>query len=162
MATVTRAAPDAISTYVHLVRWVLRQLPPVQADVWQRLLYRMLPVNCRFAYLQVTRPDAICCAYKCGAVETDLHAFSTCPKIHPIWAFHARAWRVYGVDFAWTRITQLGTFTVNDRGHLLTAAVIYLIWTRHNKVQYEDHNKLPTTAWEELTYPRAAYLLATD
>ena len=51
--------------------------PPVQGDVWLRLLYRMLPVNSRFYYLQPSQPTAVCCAYGCGAVETEHHAFHT-------------------------------------------------------------------------------------
>ena len=66
---------------------LLGQSSWVQADVWRRLLYHMLPVNCRFSYLQIERPDAICCANGCGSVETEHHAFHTCTSIYPIWSF---------------------------------------------------------------------------
>ncbi|RLO09020.1 hypothetical protein DYB28_012513, partial [Aphanomyces astaci] len=35
---------------------------------------------------------------------------------------------------------------------LLTASTLHLIWTEHNKVQYEDKTPLPPTAWNELSF----------
>ncbi|RLO10915.1 hypothetical protein DYB28_012980 [Aphanomyces astaci] len=123
----------------------------------------MLPVNCRFAYLQVERPDAICCTYGCGQVETQHHAFHACPRIHPVWSFHRDAWRPFGAPFTWSTISDLDLFTVNSRGDrhkdavktlwiLLTASTLNLIWTQHNKVQYEDANPLPLPQWFELSF----------
>ncbi|ETV89773.1 hypothetical protein H310_15398, partial [Aphanomyces invadans] len=66
MASSARTTPADLRGYVRRVRRVCRQLPPLHGDVWMRVLFRMLPVNCRFAHLQVERPDAICCAYGCG------------------------------------------------------------------------------------------------
>ncbi|OQR84004.1 hypothetical protein ACHHYP_14031, partial [Achlya hypogyna] len=98
-ATSTRTATDDIHSYVRRVRRILRRLPPVHSDVWLRLLYRMLPVNCRFAYLQVTNPSAVCCTYNCGAVETEHHALHAYPVVQPLWHLHACAWGAYGVSF---------------------------------------------------------------
>ncbi|RHY75448.1 hypothetical protein DYB30_006450 [Aphanomyces astaci] len=163
MSSTARATTAAIHSYVKRVRRTCRIPPPVQGDVWLRLLFRMLPVNCRFAHLQLERPDAICCAYGCGAVETQYHAFHACPHIHPVWSFHRDAWRRYGVSFAWSTISDLDLFTVNASGDrhkdalqtlwiLLTASTLHLIWTEHNKVQYEDKTPLPPTAWNELSF----------
>jgi hypothetical protein len=123
----------------------------------------MLPVNCRFAYLQVEQPAAICCAYGCGQVETQHHALYACPQVHPVWAFHRGAWSRFGVSFSWSTITDLDLFSVNDQSAhskdalrilwtLLTASTLYLIWTEHNKVQYDDATPLPTLVWNELSF----------
>ncbi|ETV75237.1 hypothetical protein H257_10431 [Aphanomyces astaci] len=37
----------------------------------------------RFAHLQLECPDAICCAYGCGAVETQYYAFHAYLHTHP-------------------------------------------------------------------------------
>ena len=163
MTSRTRATPSDLQRYVRLVRRILRGLPPVHADVWLRLLYHMLPVNSRFAYLQVTQPNAVCCAYNCGAVETELHALHACPTVHPLWLFHGRAWGVYGVSFDWSNITQLDSFQANPRDphdkeplqllwQLLVGATLYLIWTQHNAVYYHNQGVLPPSAWEELSF----------
>ncbi|ETV64355.1 hypothetical protein H257_18739 [Aphanomyces astaci] len=52
MSSTARATTAAIHSYVKRVRRTCRIPPPVQGDVWLRLLFRMLPVNCRFAHLQ--------------------------------------------------------------------------------------------------------------
>ncbi|RHY60109.1 hypothetical protein DYB30_005852 [Aphanomyces astaci] len=163
MSSTARATAAALHNYVRRVRQTCRLPPPVHGDVWLRLLFRMLPVNCRFAYLQVERPDVICCAYGCGGVETQHHAFHACPQIHPVWTFHRDAWRCYGVTFSWSTISDLDLFTVNARGHhhqdalktlwiLLIASTLHLIWTEHNKVQYEAATPLPPPAWNELSF----------
>ncbi|OQR84340.1 hypothetical protein ACHHYP_13514 [Achlya hypogyna] len=163
MTTSTRATRADIERYVRLVRRTLRNVPPVQADVWLRLLYHMLPVNSRFAYLQVTDPNAVCCAYGCGAVETELHALHACATVQPMWLLHAQAWGVYGVSFDWARITQLDVFPTNTRGHrdkdairllwqLLVGSALHLIWTQHNAVFYNNQGVLPPAAWEELSF----------
>ena len=163
MATTTRTTDTALKRYVYLVRRTCRVPPPVQGDVWLRLLYRMLPVNSRFYYLQPTQTTAVCCAYGCGAIETEHHAFHQCHHVYPVWLFHAKAWRCYGVNFSWSTISNLDLFYVNQRGapmkdavfliwSLLTASTLYTIWTQHNAVQYDNKNPLPSTAWEELTF----------
>ncbi|KAF0688865.1 Aste57867_19588 [Aphanomyces stellatus] len=127
------------------------------------LLFHMLPVNCRFAYLQVERPDAICCTYGCVQVETQRHAFHECATISPVWTFHQDAWSRFGVSFSWLGISDLDRFSVNANGDrlkdalktlwtLLTAATLHLIWTQHNLVQYEDAGALPPRAWTELSF----------
>ncbi|ETV98930.1 hypothetical protein H310_08417 [Aphanomyces invadans] len=116
MASTGRSTPAALRSYVRRVRRSCRLLPPLHGDVWLRVLYRMLPVNCRFAHLQVERPDAICCAYGCGRVETQHHALHACPQIHPVWAFHRGAWGHYGVSFSWSTISDPDLFEVNQVG----------------------------------------------
>ncbi|KAF0710823.1 Aste57867_5461 [Aphanomyces stellatus] len=56
MSSTTRTTTAALRSYVKRVWRTCRLPPPVHGDVWLRLLFRMLPVNCRFAYLQVDRP----------------------------------------------------------------------------------------------------------
>ncbi|OQR83403.1 hypothetical protein ACHHYP_14755 [Achlya hypogyna] len=163
MATPSRATPEALRPYVKLVRRLLRRLPPVQADVWLRLLYHMLPVNCRFSYLQAQDPSAVCCTYGCGAVETQYHALRACARVQALWAFHAGAWANFGVDFGWSRITQLDHFPVNTRGlpHiealqtlwlLLVGATLHFVWRDHNAVQYEALEPPPVHAWQETSF----------
>ena len=163
MSSSARTTTADLHSYARRVRRTCRIPPPVQGDVWLRLLFRMLPVNCRFFYLQAERPDAICCAYGCGVVETQHHAFHACPHIHPVWSFHRDAWRRYGVNFSWSTISDLDLFSVNAHGDrhkdalrtlwvLLTATTLHLIWTEHNKVQYEAATPLPTHVWTELSF----------
>jgi hypothetical protein len=163
MTTTARATSAALESYVKRLRRTCRIPPPVQGDVWLRLLFHMLPVNCRLVYLQVDRPDVICCAYGCGAVETQRHAFHDCPNIHPVWSFHREAWRRYGVTFSWSTISDLDHFAVSATyDHLknalkilwvlLTASTIHIIWTEHNKVQHDGATPLPPSTWNELSF----------
>ncbi|KAF0708723.1 hypothetical protein AaE_013111 [Aphanomyces astaci] len=163
MTNANHDTPTTLRSYLQRVRQTCRTPPPVQGDVWLRLLFHMLPVNSRFAYLQSTRPDAICCAYGCGAVETQSHAFYSCPHVHPIWTFHTASWSYFGVNFSWDSISDLDNFTVSPRSvprkdalrilwSLLTATTVHLIWTQHNLIQYEHHTPLPPDAWHQLTF----------
>ncbi|OQR88776.1 hypothetical protein THRCLA_10110, partial [Thraustotheca clavata] len=158
MATTLRDSPQAISSYVRLVRRTCRIPPPVHADVWFRLLFHMLPVNSRFGYLQASQPNAICCAYGCDEVETQLHAFYACPN-----AFHGAAWECFGVDFSWSSISDLEMFMTNHYGpqhyealytlwSLLCSSMLHSIWTQHNFVQYEKRRPIPTHVWVELSF----------
>ncbi|KAF0717289.1 Aste57867_2386 [Aphanomyces stellatus] len=137
--------------------------PPVHDDVWLRLLFHILLVNCRFAYLQVERPDAICCTYGCVQVESQRHAFHECATIITVWTFHQDAWSRFGVSFSWLAISDFDRFSVNANGDrlkdalktlwtLLTAATLHFIWTQHNLVQYDDAGALPRRAWTELSF----------
>ncbi|OQR81393.1 hypothetical protein THRCLA_11774 [Thraustotheca clavata] len=123
MASTQRSTDADLKRYVRLVRRTCRQSPSLQADVWLRLLYNMLPVNSRFYYLQVSQPTAVCCAYGCGAVETQLHVFHQCCHVHHVWQFHACAWQYYGVSFDWSTISDLDNFGVNHRGVELKSAI---------------------------------------
>ncbi|OQR88591.1 hypothetical protein ACHHYP_06734 [Achlya hypogyna] len=163
MATSTRTSTEDIHRYMHRVRRILRRLPPVHGDVWLRLLYHMLPVNCRFAYLQATNPSTVCCAYNCGAVETDHHALRTCPVVQPLWHLHTSAWGVYVVSFEWITLTRLDNLPSNARAHndkpavqllwqLLAGATLHLIWTLHNAVQYDNRSVPPPVTWAELSF----------
>ncbi|OQR88608.1 hypothetical protein ACHHYP_06725 [Achlya hypogyna] len=162
-ASSTRTSTEDIHRYVHRVSHILRRLPPVHGDVWLRLLYYMLPVNYRVAYLQATNRSAVCCAYNCGAVETEHHALHACPVVQPLWHLHASAWVVYGVSFEWPSITQLDSFPTNARArndklavqllwHLLVGATLHLIWTLHNAVQYDNHSVPPPATLAELSF----------
>ncbi|KAF0702722.1 hypothetical protein As57867_007729, partial [Aphanomyces stellatus] len=117
----------------------------------------------RFAYLQVERPDAILCAYGCGQVETQHHAFHACAHVSPVWAFHRNAWSRFGVSFGWSTISDLDRFSVNVHGDrhkdalktlwaLLTASTLHLIWSERNKAQFEDAAVLPRRVWLELSF----------
>ncbi|OQR88803.1 hypothetical protein THRCLA_10092 [Thraustotheca clavata] len=163
MASTQRSTDADLKRYVRLVRRTCRKPPSLQADVWLRLLYNMLPVNSRFYYLQVAQPTAVCCAYGCGAVEAQLHAFHQCSHINHVWQFHARAWQCYGVNFEWSTVSNLDNFGVNHRGvelksaiflvwSPLTATVLHKIWTQHNAIQYNNKAPLPETTWYELTF----------
>ncbi|KAF0709955.1 Aste57867_5693 [Aphanomyces stellatus] len=102
MASNTRTTTVALRSYVRRVRRTCRVPPPVHGDVWMRLLFRMLPVNCRFAYLQVERPDAILCAYGCGQPGLGVSSKRLEPFRRVLWLvnhlgprpfFGQRAWR---------------------------------------------------------------------
>ncbi|KDO25358.1 hypothetical protein SPRG_09183 [Saprolegnia parasitica CBS 223.65] len=163
MVSAARTTPSALSSYLRRVRRTCGLAPPVQSDVWLRLLFNMLPVNSRFAYLQRQRPDAICCAYGCGAAESQQHAFYDCEVVHQVWALHAGAWRRFGVTFSWNTISDIDAFSVNGRGEphkaalrvlwsLLTASLLHLIWKQHNGVQYEHKRAIPAAAWHDLSF----------
>jgi hypothetical protein len=164
MSTRTRSEMKDLVQHVRLARQVCRASPPVQGDVWFRLLMQMLPVNSRFYYMQPQQPTAVCCVYQdCGAVETLHHAFHTCGRIHPLWSFHASAWRCYGINFAWASIVDLDRFQVNSSSgpykealfalwSLLCASTLHSIWTYHNATKYDAKSSPPTEAWIELTF----------
>ncbi|ETV71808.1 hypothetical protein H257_12952 [Aphanomyces astaci] len=166
MSSTARATAAALHNYARRVRQTCRLPPPVHGDAWLRLLFHMLPVNCRFAYLQVERSNVICCAYGCGGVETQHHAFHACPLIHRVWAFHSDAWRCYGVTFSWSTISDLDLFTVNARGHhhqdalktlwiLFIASTLHLIWSEHNKLSFLGW-KMSVRRWLRLQHPDCA------
>ncbi|ETV69955.1 hypothetical protein H257_14542 [Aphanomyces astaci] len=163
MSTLARDNPSSLRSYVQRVRQTFRLPPPIQSDVWLRLLFHMLPVNSRFFYLQTTRPDAIYCTYGCGIIETQSHTFHSCHRVHPVWLFHASAWRRFGVTFSCESIFDVDSFAVNpcsvprkDAIQLLwthlVATILHLIWTQHNLIQYEDQPPLPPDAWHQLTF----------
>ncbi|KAF0691478.1 Aste57867_17304 [Aphanomyces stellatus] len=108
MTSTTRTTTAALRGYVRRVRRTCRLPPPVHGDVWLCLLFHMLPVKCHFAYLQVERPDAICCTYGYVQVETQRHAFHECATISPVWTFHQDAWSRFGVSFSWLAISFFG------------------------------------------------------
>ncbi|KAF0705487.1 hypothetical protein AaE_014494 [Aphanomyces astaci] len=162
----SRSEQSAISKYVRLIRKTCRLSPPVHGDVWFRLLFKMLPVNSRLYYLQPQQPDVICCVYgDCDAVENYLHAFHTCHHVHPLWRFHATAWRCFGVSFDWSTLTNIDRFQVNDRSKplkgsllvlwsLLCASNLHDIWTTHNAAKFEEKSPPPPAVWQELSFMR--------
>lgn len=166
VATSTRVEHQAIATYVKLIRKTCRWPPPLHSDVWFRLLFNMLPVNSRLFYLQPQQPDAICCVYtNCDAPENQHHAFHTCPRVYPLWRFHATAWRCFGVNFDWTTITNVDRFQVNEHGRqlqdtlfvlwaLLCASNLHDIWTTHNAAKFESKEPPPPEIWPELSFIR--------
>ncbi|RHY37861.1 hypothetical protein DYB38_006892 [Aphanomyces astaci] len=159
----TRVTPEDWTKYMRFVRRACRAPTPVQGDVWLRLILHMLPVNSRFAYKQLTDPEAITCVYGCGNVETEHHAFHTCNEVFPTWQFHARAWRWFGVHFDWATISNIDSFNVSPTcaankpalfklWTLLTASVLHTIWTQHNAIKYDGKTPWPQRVWEETTF----------
>ncbi|EQC37008.1 hypothetical protein SDRG_05825 [Saprolegnia diclina VS20] len=96
LLSTTRRTVDDVETYLADLRYLMRVAAPVHADVWFRLVLRMLPVNSRMYYFQHQEPEAILCRHGCGVVERVVHAFFKCPYIHPIWKWHDKAWRAFG------------------------------------------------------------------
>ncbi|KAG9412904.1 hypothetical protein AC1031_015795 [Aphanomyces cochlioides] len=78
------------------VKPLMRYPTRVQADVWWRILFRMLPVNSRFFFLQDTNPSIIECSFPgCSAVETIQHILFDCKFVKPVWNWHQAAWRPF-------------------------------------------------------------------
>ncbi|KAF0700476.1 Aste57867_9005 [Aphanomyces stellatus] len=72
-------------------------------------------------------------------------------------------WCRFGVTFSWSTISDVDLFSVNEYGDrlkaalktlwaLLTAAVLHLNWTEHNKVQYDGASALSCHVWNELSF----------
>ena len=164
MANATRKEKKDLVQYMNLVRKTCRAPPPVQGDVWFRLLMNMLSVNSRFYFMQPLQPDAVCCVYEdCNAVETLHHAFHTCSHVHPLWSYHASSWRFFGVKFDWASITNVDKFQVNSRNSvhkealkilwtLLCASNLHSIWTQRNSVKFDSKSPLPQSVWQELSF----------
>ncbi|KAH9079079.1 hypothetical protein Ae201684P_019074 [Aphanomyces euteiches] len=124
-ATTHQAAPHverfknndlAIKKYINTsVKPLMRYPSPLQADVWWRILFRMLPVNSRFFFLQDTNPSIIECSYPgCSAVETMQHILFDCKFVKPVWNWHQAAWRPFGIPFTWNTIINLDEFAVSE------------------------------------------------
>ena len=163
MASSTRSDQD-LRKYVSLVRKTCRLPPPVQGDLWIRLLMKMLPVNSRFYFLQPSFPDAVCCVYQdCSAVETLHHAFHECHHVHHLWQLQERAWDCYGVKFDWTVVSNIDRFQTNASGThlkealfvlwtLLCASILHSIWIQRNRIKFDKTAPLPRYVWQQTVF----------
>ncbi|ETV97412.1 hypothetical protein H310_09742 [Aphanomyces invadans] len=154
---------EQLTRHVKAVRKLLQLPAPIYGDVWLRLLFKMLPVQSRFPFLQDTQPRIMECTYRpCHLIETERHAFRDCPCVRGIWTFHETVWRVVGVTFTWECIESLSftTFVVDERhaavkDHLfhlwvmLTAVILHMVWTHRNKARFETYREPPRHAWQE-------------
>ncbi|EFX59903.1 hypothetical protein DAPPUDRAFT_280455, partial [Daphnia pulex] len=151
MQTVTRDTHAKIKTYINKTLKPLLSLPaPIQADVWWRIQFRMLPVSYKFVFMQNTNPRVLECSYpECVAVETMKHVLYECRFVNPVWRWHQGAWRVFGVSFAWTTIENLDEFQVAPQwsSHLsiicrlwvlLVAGLLRDLWIHRNKSKFEN------------------------
>ncbi|RHY15136.1 hypothetical protein DYB25_000083 [Aphanomyces astaci] len=163
LISATRPTLAHVRTYLSTSRQLLRAATPVHADVWLRLVLRMLPVNARLPFTQHIEPDVIFCSHGCSAVETELHAFYTCPKIEPLWAWLDTSWRPLGAAVRWTTVTDLSQFQVHarhirhrDELHQLwvisVAVTVHTIWTRRNAAKFDRRRLPPPQVLTETTY----------
>ncbi|KAG9397740.1 hypothetical protein AC1031_017867 [Aphanomyces cochlioides] len=140
----------AIKKYMNkTVKPLMRYPTPVQADVWWRILFRMLPVNSRFFFLQDTNPSIIECSFPgCSAVETIQHILFDCKFVKPVWNWHQAAWRPFGIPFTWNTIINLDEFAVSEEwvSHfsvirrlwvLLVSSLLRDFWIHRNRTKFE-------------------------
>lgn len=100
--------------FLILLRRTLRPIYPVVTDIYIRMMFKLIPVQSRFWFLQTTNPNIQLCPYNCLMVETEEHAFYTCPHIAQLWAELTPPWHQLGVKITWGTISRLDSFTTND------------------------------------------------
>ena len=138
-------------------------LAPVHADVWFRIILRMIPVNSRFAFRQQNDPNSILCSHSCGEIETEEHTFSSCRKVEPLWRSHNTAWHSYRVKFAWDNILNFDSFQVNPTGlpykddlhrlwFMLVGVCLHLVWRHHNLALHQSKQMPPPHVMLELSF----------
>lgn len=143
----------AAKTFMRQFRRAMRLLTPTHADVWVRIILRMIPVNGRFAFRQHIIPNATDCSHRCGDVETEEHAFHTCSKIQPLWSTHTRAWHHYNGSFEWRHLLHPNSIKFNDNAKnsadilhqlwiMLSGVCLHLIW-RHHNLTLHQHKPIP-------------------
>ncbi|KAH9079772.1 hypothetical protein Ae201684P_013563 [Aphanomyces euteiches] len=146
----SRNSDLAIKKYINTtVKPLMRYPTPLQADVWWRILFRMLPVNSRFFFLQDTNPSIIECSYPgCSAVETMQHILFDCKFVKPVWNWHQAAWRPFGIPFTWNTIINLDEFAVSEEWVpqfsvirrlwvLLVSTLLRDFWIHRNRTKFE-------------------------
>ncbi|OQR88876.1 hypothetical protein ACHHYP_06578 [Achlya hypogyna] len=162
LSTSRPTLPD-VKAFIKRTRKLLCVATPVHADVWHRLVMRMLPVNVRMAYKQHADPAIILCSHGCGAVETELHAFFTCPRIYPIWEWHDAAWCAAGPAVRWTSVTELDKFAVHARHTPLRSALhglwamavavtVHALWKARNAAHFDDTRLPPTPVLHDVIF----------
>ncbi|KAH9118039.1 hypothetical protein LEN26_012282 [Aphanomyces euteiches] len=150
MSSDSRNNDLAIKKYINTtVKPLMRYPTPLQADVWWRILFRMLPVNSRFFFLQDTNPSIIECSFPgCSAVETMQHILFDCKFVKPVWNWHQAAWRPFGIPFTWNTIINLDEFAVSEEWvpHfsvirrlwvLLVSTLLRDFWIHRNRTKFE-------------------------
>ncbi|KAH9117590.1 hypothetical protein LEN26_012577 [Aphanomyces euteiches] len=161
--SVSRPTHESAIPFMRKFRHSSNLLAPVHADVWFRIILRMIPVNSRFAYRQQTDPDSILCSHSCGEVETEEHAFSTCHKVDPLWHSHTSQWHPYRVNFTWANILNFDSFPVNLAGRphkddlhrlwfMLVGVCLHLVWKRHNLALHQSKPIPPPHVMFELSF----------
>jgi hypothetical protein len=163
--TQSHARPDypAARTYMKRFRRSMSLLSPVHADVWLRLVLRMIPVNSRFMYRQEVDPDSPMCSHGCGVHETERHAFHDCTKVLRVWDTHSAAWQATGATFSWHSLLNIDCFDVHPSwlSHkpalfqlwvMLVGVTLHLVWTHHNMVLYQGRRMPPPHVLMELSF----------
>ncbi|ETV89761.1 hypothetical protein H310_15410, partial [Aphanomyces invadans] len=143
--------PSKLKLYIRgTLRPLLNLATPIQADVWWRMLYRMLPVNYTLFFLQSQQPHIMECVYPgCSAVETMRHALVECACVCSVWTWHSASWRQFGLEFSWSKLSDLDQVAVHPRWQhmeeplrklwvMLAAVVLHTMWTHRNKTRFED------------------------
>ncbi|KAF0707051.1 hypothetical protein AaE_013793, partial [Aphanomyces astaci] len=115
-----------IRTYMRETLTPLLNLPPpVQGDLWWRLMFRMLPVNYSLFFLQDTHPNIMECSYP-GCVA-------------PVWAWHSAPWRQFGLSFTWTTISDLDLVVILRKlWALLVAVTLHSLWRHRNNTRLRE------------------------
>jgi hypothetical protein len=159
----THGTVENVRKYLKVFRRSMAAATPLQADVWNRVQYRVLPVGYCFYHMQLTDPASIQCPYGgCCAVETTQHALHACTRIRPLWEALVEPWHQFGLRFEWTNILDIQTVTPSDpwahaTGDLLvlwtmlTGGILRRLWLHRNKVKYEGASVPYIPALVELT-----------
>jgi hypothetical protein len=150
MASSSRSTETQLRTYLRRhVNPTLAHLPPLYADVWWRILFRMMPVNYRYFFLQNTNPHIMECSYPgCSEVENERHAFFGCRFVLPLWEKHQISWMPLGNIFHWDNIINrddlpvatawVSKSTVITRlWALLVAITLRELWITRNHIKYQ-------------------------
>ena len=104
-------------------------LPPIYSDVWWRVLYRVLPVNYTYFFLQQSNPRIMECSYpNCCDVETQQHVLFDCPAIHQVWSLHQRAWASFGQILTWHKFMNMDEFPLTPQWRAY-ADILQPLWT---------------------------------
>ncbi|KAH9111196.1 hypothetical protein LEN26_013529 [Aphanomyces euteiches] len=121
----------AIKKYMNTtVKPLMRYPTPLQADMWWRILFRMLPVNSRFFLF-----------------KTPTLALSNAP-ILLVWNWPQAAWRPFGIPFTWNTIINLDEFEVSEEWVpqfsvirrlwvLLVSTLLRDFWIHRNRTKFE-------------------------
>ncbi|RHY01652.1 hypothetical protein DYB36_012427 [Aphanomyces astaci] len=164
MATASRNTEAHIRSYIKTqVKPTLAPLPPLLADVWLRILYRMIPVSYRYFFLQHSNPHIVECAYPgCSAVENSFHAFFDCPNVSPLWDLHTSAWTTFGKLFQWDLISNLDdlpitlvwaphSVVITKLWALLVSVTLRALWITRNHIKFQGKTPTPVMAQIEVT-----------
>ncbi|KAF0691075.1 Aste57867_17633 [Aphanomyces stellatus] len=148
----SRKTLPQIQRYIrHTLRPLLAIPPPIYADVWWRVLFRMLPTNYKYFFLQTTNPRIMECSYPgCSAVETEQHILFDCHYVQPIWSMHRRAWSIFGRHFTWKSFLNMDDISVPSQWThqktviqqlwvLLVAVLQRELWICRNKSKFDSH-----------------------
>ncbi|KAF0704089.1 hypothetical protein AaE_015110 [Aphanomyces astaci] len=136
------------STLIHL-RNLMRPVYPLVADTYFRLLFKLLPFQARFWFLEHLNPNIQLCPYNCFHVETDIHAMFSCTTISNVWSELEPPWQQFGMTFTWHTITNPRRLSpappwLPDRELLvqvwfaLVANTIYQLWKHRCNTRFRN------------------------